>query len=139
MGYACPVCEDPQADGEHLANHLAFTALLHEDEHMAWLDDHAPDWQDRQPAELAAVVTDHAPEEDYPQVFEDTTEGAPSGTGNGGPPGTADVPEAAPDVQAAADDVVQEILEEARDLTQEAADRRAAVDDDGRDEDEDDA
>lgn len=134
MGYACPVCEAPQADGEHLANHLAFTALLHEDDHMAWLDDHAPDWQDRQPAELAAVVTDHATEEDYPQVFEDTTDGDDHGMGADGTAESADVPEAAPDVQSAADDVVQEILEEARDLTREAADRQETS---NADEDED--
>jgi len=73
MGYACPVCGDPQADGEHLANHLAFTAMLGDDDHEAWLDDHAPDWADSDPGELAAIATDHAEEREFPQVFEDTT------------------------------------------------------------------
>jgi len=73
MGYACPVCGDPQADGEHLANHLAFTAMLGDADHEDWLDEHAPDWADTDPAELAARVTDHADEREFPQVFEDTT------------------------------------------------------------------
>ena len=38
MGYACPVCEDPQSDATHLANHLAFTAMLRGGEHGEWLD-----------------------------------------------------------------------------------------------------
>jgi len=73
MGYRCPVCGDPQADGHHLANHLAFTAMLGDGGHEAWLDDHAPGWVDADPAELAGTVTDHAEETEFPQVFEDTT------------------------------------------------------------------
>lgn len=74
MGYACPVCGDPQADAEHLANHLAFTAMLRDDDgHESWLDEHVPDWSDRDEAGLAAAVTDHAEETEFPQVFEDTT------------------------------------------------------------------
>ncbi|MFC6771069.1 DUF5810 domain-containing protein, partial [Halorubrum pallidum] len=56
MGYACPVCETPQRDGEHLAHHLAFTAMLHGDDHAEWLDDHVADWADRDPDGLAAEV-----------------------------------------------------------------------------------
>ncbi|WP_424017552.1 DUF5810 domain-containing protein [Halorientalis pallida] len=74
MGYACPVCEDPQADAEHLANHLAFTALLGDDDHEAWLDEHAPDWDQADADALAATVTEIAEETDYPQVFEDTVD-----------------------------------------------------------------
>ena len=73
MGYACPVCETPQRDGEHLAHHLAFTAMLHGDDHEAWLDEYAPDWSDRDPAGLASTVTDHAENAEYHEVFEDTT------------------------------------------------------------------
>jgi hypothetical protein len=73
MGYACPVCGDPQADGEHLANHLAFTAMLGDADHESWLDERVPDWGDTDPAELAARVTDHADDREFPQVFEDTT------------------------------------------------------------------
>jgi hypothetical protein len=79
MGYACPVCEDPQADAGHLANHLAFTALLHEGAHADWLDAHVPDWADHDEDALAEAVVDHATETEYPQVFEDTTGEAPAG------------------------------------------------------------
>lgn len=75
MGYACPVCGDPQADADHLANHLAFTALLGDADHESWLDEHVPDWADRDEAGLAAAVTDHAAETEFPQVFENTVDG----------------------------------------------------------------
>ena len=74
MGYACPVCATPQRDGEHLAHHLAFTAMIHGDDHEAWLDEHAPGWQEQDPEGLASEVTPHAEETAYPEVFEDTTE-----------------------------------------------------------------
>ncbi|WP_049971826.1 DUF5810 domain-containing protein [Haladaptatus cibarius] len=72
MGFACPVCETPQSDGEHLANHLAFAAMLGDDDHETWLDEHTPGWSEESPDELASRVTEHASEEEYPQVFEDT-------------------------------------------------------------------
>jgi hypothetical protein len=75
MGYACPVCDAPQADGEHLANHLAFTAMLHGDDHADFLDAHVDDWEDRTPPELAAELIRHADETEYETVFEDTTTG----------------------------------------------------------------
>lgn len=74
MGYACPVCEIPQADGEHLAHHLAFTALLHEDAHEAWLDEHVPNWETNDPEDLIPELTDRVTETEYPEVFEDTTD-----------------------------------------------------------------
>jgi hypothetical protein len=73
MGYACPVCETPHPDGEHLANHLAFTALLGREDHEAWLDEHAPDWDQQGPEELAPLVVEAVPETEFPQVFDDTT------------------------------------------------------------------
>jgi hypothetical protein len=73
MGYACPVCEVPQRDGEHLANHLAFTAMLRGDDHEDWLAENAPGWNEDDPATLADRVTEHAEEADYEEVFEDTT------------------------------------------------------------------
>ena len=72
MGYACPVCDTPQRDGEHLAHHLAFTAMLHGDDHEAWLDERVADWSERDPAGLAAEVTPHAADAEYNEVFEDT-------------------------------------------------------------------
>ena len=73
MGYACPVCETPQSDAEHLANHLAFTAMLGDDDHEAWLDDHAPNWDEAGEAELAARVEEYGKEVGFPQVFDDTS------------------------------------------------------------------
>lgn len=73
MGYECPVCGIPQADGGHLANHVAFTALVHEEDHEAWLDETVPDWAEMGETELAEVLTERAETAEYPQVFEDTT------------------------------------------------------------------
>jgi hypothetical protein len=78
MGYACPVCGDPQADETHLANHLAFTALTRGGDHEDWLDERVPEWGDLGESQLGDLVADHADRTEYPQVFEDTT-----GTGNG--------------------------------------------------------
>lgn len=75
MGYECPVCATPQADARHLANHMAFTALLGDDEHEAWLDEHAPEWDEAGDAELAPRIAEHAPEAEFSQVFEDTAGG----------------------------------------------------------------
>lgn len=73
MGFACPVCEIPHQDDEHLAHHLALTALLHGDEHEDWLDEHVPDWSTYGPNGLAQEVVEHAPDADFTPVFEDTT------------------------------------------------------------------
>ncbi|CAI48289.1 uncharacterized protein NP_0396A [Natronomonas pharaonis DSM 2160] len=72
MGYVCPVCSDPQADASHLANHLAFTAMLGDDDHEAWLDDNVPNWSSMGESELASVIEDGAESAAFPQVFEDT-------------------------------------------------------------------
>jgi len=64
MGYACPVCGADQPDGEHLANHVAFTAMLHSDDHEDWLDDHVEGWADMNPDTLAPELVPHAPETD---------------------------------------------------------------------------
>lgn len=70
MGYACPVCGVEQADGVHLANHLAVTASLGREDHREWIEAHAPDWGECTPAELAERVVEHAPEVETPG-FED--------------------------------------------------------------------
>ena len=75
MGYACPVCADPQADAGHLANHLAFTAMLGDEAHEEWLEEHAPGWESMSESDLAEVVRDVAEETEFPQVFEDTAGG----------------------------------------------------------------
>ena len=76
MGYACPVCETPQADAEHLANHLAFTAMLGREDHEAWLDDRAPGWEEEDPETLGDRVAGFADEAEYHEVFQE------SGTGH---------------------------------------------------------
>ncbi|WP_436901262.1 DUF5810 domain-containing protein [Halovenus halobia] len=73
MGYSCPVCSDPQADGVHLANHLAITALTRGGDHEEFLEESVPGWQELSEEELAAELIEDATEADYPQVFEDTT------------------------------------------------------------------
>jgi hypothetical protein len=80
MAFACPVCDVVEADAEHLANHLAVTASLHERDHAAWLDEHAPDWPEQSPSELGATAVEHAEE----RVLEDETH-------DHGDPGAPDV------------------------------------------------
>lgn len=144
MGFACPVCDLPQADGEHLANHLAFTAMLHGDEHAAWLDDAVPEWAELSSQELSMAVVQYADETEYTDVFKDTTGGnpgpgrTPSGDEHGHPHGhehdhdhsheQADGAEGPmPDLDAARDRATtrgptdaetRRILEEARQLTE---------------------
>lgn len=74
MGYACPVCAAPQVNAEHLANHLAFTAIVHGDDHETWLDDHVPDWESTNADGLGPLVADHAAEREFDEVFEDTVD-----------------------------------------------------------------
>ncbi|WP_255197943.1 DUF5810 domain-containing protein [Halorarius litoreus] len=141
MGYACPVCGDPQVDARHLANHLAFTAMLHREDHEAWLDEHAPGWEDEGEHELAERVADHAEEAEFPQVFEDTTgqldsEAAAEGDhersgklfeheGHGhdhdhlGHDHGADTAHGYQQADVPKDPETQEVLEEARELTRE--------------------
>ena len=105
MGYACPVCEEPQVDAEHLANHLAFTAILRSEDHEAWLDEHVPEWGDRSPESLAPLVAERATE-----VEVDVPKSEPGPTSR--PSGTRF--ETDPGELSARD---REILAEARDLT----------------------
>jgi hypothetical protein len=103
MGYECPVCGVEEADGEHLANHVAFTALVRGGDHEAWLDDHVPDWEERDPDSLAPSVTEHATE----------TDTEPATESHGHEPPTVERTSGA-DLSGAAGDV----LEEARELTE---------------------
>ncbi|PSQ35075.1 hypothetical protein BRD08_07935 [Halobacteriales archaeon SW_10_66_29] len=141
MGYRCPVCGDPQADGVHLANHLAFTAMVRGGEHEDWLDEHVPDWAARGEDGLAAAVTDLADSAEYPQVFDDTTgnhnyeRGQAHGHGEAhdhGRAGDAMGADSLPvDVQAVdnveMDEEAAEMLAEAREMTRE---RRSSADED---------
>lgn len=102
MGYECPVCASEEADGEHLANHLAFTALVRGGDHEAWLDEHVPDWADRDPESLAPEVTPHAEE----------TETEPSSESHGHEPPNVEQPD-----QRDLSGEAAAILEEAQQLT----------------------
>jgi hypothetical protein len=144
MGYACPVCETPQRDGEHLANHLAFTAMLGDQAHEDWLDYHAPEWGEASPEELADQVVEHAPETEYEDVFEDTVDrrdhshrdpnkhgsdvdhGSELGQDRGRP--NVDPAAARSRGSGSLDSEAQDILREAEEMTQELLD-------DGDDED----
>jgi hypothetical protein len=114
MPWACPVCDTVEADAEHLANHLAVTASLHEGEHAAWLESHAPGWQEMSPDELGRVATDHAEKRDV--------EGSTHGHEHTGRPSRP--PETVPDKMDSAgnglDGETEEVLREARDLTRRA-------------------
>ncbi|MFB6073597.1 MAG: DUF5810 domain-containing protein [Haloarculaceae archaeon] len=78
MGYACPVCEIPQPDAVHLANHVAFSALTGDDDHEAWLDERVPDWGQMGEDDLAPLVAERAEKRDV--AVEDAT-GADGGRG----------------------------------------------------------
>lgn len=109
MGYECPVCETPQPDAEHLANHLAFTGMLGDEAHETWLDERVPDWAERDPAGLGDALTDHVEAVEIDEI------------------GSGDEHSRRPDVSPAAldadetalDSAAKEALEEARAMTQE--------------------
>jgi hypothetical protein len=71
MAYRCPVCDNPETDAEHLANHLAFTAVIRGDGHESWLDEHVPDWGDDDPESLAPKVAEAVPEVEVPEFDDD--------------------------------------------------------------------
>ena len=114
MGYACPVCAVTQPDGEHLAHHLAFTAMLHGDDHEAWLEEHAPGWGDCGPEELAEVIVEKASETDGPEVEQTHSHGESVPTRKRRPPASRG---------GGFDDEAAAILQEAQALT------RAMMDD----------
>ncbi|WP_135663631.1 DUF5810 domain-containing protein [Halorhabdus rudnickae] len=137
MGYACPVCAAPQADAKHLADHLAFTALLGDDDHEIWLEEHAPGWDEEDDAGLAEQVVDEAEKVDL--AVDDAAEGhahAPDSAvfqNSTHEPGVA-FEELAGDVRADAnrplDDEAQAALREAYELTRERRERAARDDED---------
>jgi len=147
MGFACPVCEIPHQDATHLANHLAFTAMTHGDDHEAWLDDHVPEWSEYGEEELASEVTALAPEAEYDQVFEDTV-GEHRGVGGhrhahdaarDGTPAGVDPEAAAATGGGELDGAARAVLDEARALTAEMFDGDGTVgESDGTDTDGDD-
>ncbi|MXR51328.1 hypothetical protein GRX03_06875 [Halovenus sp. WSH3] len=137
MGYSCPICGDPQADGVHLANHLAITAMARGGEHEEFLDETVPGWQELGEEELAAELTDAAEETEYPQVFEDTTgpdhehdhdHGTdPAHVGGTDPAGSIPFETDMPDDPA--DGETEDIVEEAMEMTRKRRANAAEPDD----------
>ncbi|MFC6824050.1 DUF5810 domain-containing protein [Halopelagius fulvigenes] len=147
MGYACPVCDTPQRDAEHLANHVAFTAMLHGDEHETWLDEHVPEWSSTNADELGPVVAEYAEETEYEEVFEDTVHDHGGRGRTGGDHGSPfeGGAETNPGFNAAAaagmggetlDDEARAVLEEAKELTEQMRAERVADEDEGETDDE---
>jgi len=134
MGYRCPVCDDPQADDIHLANHLAFTAIARGGAHEAWLDEHVPDWGQLGDTGLAEEVTELAGDADYPRLFEDTTDVAHDHDHDHSDDMGANIPADVADLPGADDDEIRDIIEEARELTRER--RRGSDDTTDSDDDE---
>ena len=126
MGYACPVCEEPQADAGHLANHLAFTALTGGDDHEAWLDDHVPDWGQSGESELAEAVAGVAEETEFP--FDDRA-GADHGGHEHAHDHGVDTQQARARGTGQLDDEAAEILSEAREMTESMREGEASDDD----------
>jgi hypothetical protein len=116
MAYECPVCTEVNADGEHLANHLAVTASLHEDDHAAWLAEQVPDWPERSPAELGEAVLDHARERDV----EDSPASHEHGAGGRRPSFEATLDRQGGDGRTR-DRETERVLREARELTERMA------------------
>ena len=144
MGYRCPVCGSPQHDDEHLANHLAMTAMLHGEDHEAWLDGHVEEWSEHTPPELADEVIDHAETVDYDEAAaeraetEIPTEDADGHEhdhgGSGGYPAEeiadpAEVPDSG-----FIDEAAEEAVAEAREMTRQR--RENAADDEASDEED---
>lgn len=119
MGFSCPVCGDPQADGVHLANHLAITALTRGGAHEAWLDEQVPEWETLDEEELGERVRDLAADTEYPQVFEDTTDDGHNShdhqegrSGESLPPGAEMLPDEL-------DEDTEAVIREAMEMTRE--------------------
>jgi len=132
MAYRCPVCDTPQVDAEHLANHLAFTAVIRGDGHEDWLDEHAPGWGEENPGTLAPKVDEAVPEVEVPafdEAHEDHGHGGrledelAQGGGHRGP-GAGDAPAGG---RGDRTDEAAGVMEEARRLTE----RMYGLDEDG--------
>lgn len=114
MGYRCPVCADPQPDGEHLANHLAFTAMLGDVDHEDWLDEQAPGWGEEDPESLGAILAERVETVDLEGV----------GGGSDGQGGRPDVDLGSQQGPSAAshDAETRAIIEEAQEMTRKMYD-----------------
>lgn len=136
MGYLCPVCEEPFADSQGCANHLAVTAILHGESHEMWLaeiveahvDDAVDGWESIPRAELAELVADHADEtEDHEHPGDhthpvDQSADGPLDQPAGSPVDQPAITESSTAVEGLDADA-QAILREARELTERMQER----------------
>lgn len=120
MGYVCPVCGDPQPDAEHLANHVAMSAIISGDDHEAYLDERVDDWGGMGPDDLGPILAEGAEEIDLD--LDDQDHGRHAATAVEEPPDPSSL---------SADD--RAVLEAARDLTRRMYEERAADIADGSD------
>jgi hypothetical protein len=111
MGYRCPVCADPQPDGEHLANHLAFTAMLGDGDHEEWLDEQVPSWGEEDPASLGTILAEEL------EAVELEGGGDTSERHQGRP--DVDAPPNRDPMEEPGDPETRAIIEEAREMTRE--------------------
>jgi len=139
MGYACPVCETPQADAGHLANHLAFTAITGGDDHEQWLDEHVPEWDQLGESELGDELIAIAEETDFP--FEEGGHdhghgGGQHGDGHHDHQHGIDTQQARARGSGQLDDDAAAILSEARELTESMREQGDSDDGDTGDSDD---
>lgn len=138
MAYLCPVCEDPQADAQHLANHLAFTALLGNSDHGDWLDERVPDWAERDDDGLASELVEHVDSVEHPIDDVETHDHDGHDHEHGGHAGQQDSSVAGDALRsadrgpAAMDAEAQEIVAEAREMTREMQAESENGDDEGQ-------
>lgn len=131
MAYVCPVCEEPQVDGEHLANHMAFTALLEGDEHESWLDEHAPDWEEGDDAALAERLVETVDRVDHP-IDETGGDHAGHDHGHGGQDPRVDPRAGGSNAGGgfgSIDEEAADVLEDARELTRRMQDEDETTED----------
>ena len=128
MGYLCPVCEEPFADAQQCANHLAVTAILHGERHETWLaetvaeqlTESADSWEAVPRATLADLVAELAEEtddHDHPGDHTHPIDSQPVDPAN--QPAITESPTAVEGLDADA----QAILREARELTDQMQQR----------------
>jgi len=141
MAYRCPVCDNPETDAEHLANHLAFTAVIRGDDHEGWLDEHVPGWGEENPETLAPKVAEVVPDVSIPEFDDDGHGGHDHGTsledelakqGSHRGPGAAGAGDAGGAPAGGRGDLSEEaagVMQEARELTE----AMYGLDDDGDD------
>jgi len=139
MAYRCPVCDNPETDAEHLANHLAFTAVIRGDGHEDWLDEHVPGWGEENPETLAPKISEAVPEVEVPEFDDDGHDGHDHGArledelakqGSHRGPGAAGSSDAAGAPAGGRGDLSEEaagVMQEARELTE----AMYGLDDDG--------